>query len=189
MLIYCLGMPRSGSTLQFQIAAELVERHGLGRRLPFLARPKVPRLVRALCGRSRAFVLKTHALDPVSVDHWERDSSLGLYSYRDVRDALVSALRMAQQPYTDSWARAFLQSVFEHQEAVLRMPRVLVQRYEDITGDLGEAVAQVASHLGIAMAPGEADALALNFVPEAQKARLVRANRHMGYSHRRAEAR
>ena len=39
MWVFCGGMIRSGSTLQYQIAADLVERLGVGHGYPMYPRP------------------------------------------------------------------------------------------------------------------------------------------------------
>ena len=45
MWVFCCGMQRSASTLQFQIAAELVERAGLGERVGWVRPEQFPRLL------------------------------------------------------------------------------------------------------------------------------------------------
>jgi hypothetical protein len=50
-------------------------------------------------------------------------------------------------------------------------PGVVVQRYEDIVADPGQAVAELAAHLGLALAPGEADQVAAEFSLEANRRR------------------
>ena len=44
MWVFCCGMQRSGSTLQYQIAARLVEQAGLGQRLEWVEPGRFPEL-------------------------------------------------------------------------------------------------------------------------------------------------
>ena len=64
MWIFCGGMPRSGSTLQFQLTAHLVELAGLGMRVDWVRAAEFPKLREKYAARGGWKVLKTHACTP-----------------------------------------------------------------------------------------------------------------------------
>ena len=64
MWIFCAGMARSASTLQYQIASHLVEGAGLGSRVPWTSADEFPSL-RATPNGSREWrVFKCHECPP-----------------------------------------------------------------------------------------------------------------------------
>jgi hypothetical protein len=84
MVISCVGMYRSGSTLTFNIVNTIVKNGGLG---TYLAYPDIRHL-----SSKEIVVCKYHDVDPKwdisKNEHWKK--CLNIYTFRDIRDVLSS---------------------------------------------------------------------------------------------------
>src|SRR5271156_1399475 len=92
-LLICCGMIRSGSTVQYQVVAELVERNSLGRRAGFVDEQNVVDVladVRAIHGMT---VVKAHQLIPQLRTALQEGTARLFYTFRDLRAVAVSAMR------------------------------------------------------------------------------------------------
>lgn len=150
MLVVCCGMPRSGSTLQYQIACELIEGVGVGTRPREWPSPIGPSMA---AGPIPIHVAKVHDPDP-------RLGSLDprfvryVYVYRDVRDAIASHLqkiRAAGEPDIapadiGEVVRARMLEPFAHFTA---LAGALVSRYEEVISDLPGEVRRIARVMGL----------------------------------------
>src|SRR5262245_39428525 len=96
-------MPRSGSTLQFQLTAHLVEGAGLGTRVEWGPSGEFPRVRDARAGQPGWKVFKTHACTPDVRAELDAGRARGVYVYRDVRDVVVSRMRKRDQTAERLW--------------------------------------------------------------------------------------
>lgn len=150
MLIVCCGMPRSGSTLQYQIACELVERAALGTRPAAWPSPIDPSM---WAGPRPIHIAKTHDPDPRLAGFDPRHTRF-VYAYRDVRDAIASHLQKIADdahPGIDDAdiARVVRERMLDPFAHFTTMPGVLVSRYERMIDDLPEEIRRIARHIGI----------------------------------------
>lgn len=149
MWIFCCGMRRSGSTLQYQIAAELVEALGVGERLPFTPHDDFP-AVRGQHGPSgRPAVFKAHRLTPAMRTALDEDGGVVLTTERDLRDAVVSRARKDGDDPNGPWVERFVRDYLAAFAEVAGHPRALVSPYEGLIGDLPAQVARTAAHAGL----------------------------------------
>ena len=153
MLIVCCGMPRSGSTLQYQIACELVERAGLGVRPGVWPTPITP----GMWGGSRpVHVAKVHDPDPRldNAGGYDPRFTRFVYAYRDVRDAIASHLQKitdAGEPGipADELGAVVRARMLEPWAYFTLMQGTLVSRYETMIGDVAGEVRRIADHCEI----------------------------------------
>jgi len=167
-------MQRSGSTLQFQIAARLVEEAGLGRRVEWVEPLKFPELRAKYADVPGMKVFKNHVCTDAMAAEFDR-GAVGLYSYRDLRDVFVSNMTKYASRFDQFWYAGFLDVTLRNDRRWTGLPRVLVSRYESMVSDLPAEVARIAAHLGI---PLDADAclkIADEHSVEKQKRRIERS--------------
>jgi hypothetical protein len=132
-IIYADGMPRSGSTLLFNII-----------RLVLLSNPDC-RLSSGWVRDARnlpaanTYLIKTHSLNALDTLR----SNKTFYSYRDLRDALVSLLRKGGETPSMKTAHQWV----EWFEAARKNAHLMV-RYEDMTADVPAVVRLVAAEFG-----------------------------------------
>lgn len=151
MLVLCNGMPRAGSTLQYNVVCNLVEAAGVG-----VARGGVEHTdsdvpdLRLVASSAAANVYKTHGTLPGIVP-WIASGEPGVlvcYIYRDIRDVAVS-LREKHGPGDDRIVTALDDAVRVYNDliAVRDSPYVLWQRYEDVIADRRAATRETAEFL------------------------------------------
>jgi hypothetical protein len=172
MWVFCCGMERSGSTVQFQIAAEIVEMAGVGTRVDWVPPQEFPASRNKHRGRTDMLVFKNHICTPDMVAEFDAGNARGLYIYRDLRDVMVSKMRKTQVPFGALWNGRFLTTCLNNYDKWTRLPGVLVSRYEDMVGDLASEVDRIASHLGIELTRQQRRQIANRFGLERQQHRI-----------------
>lgn len=90
MIIFCCGMSRSGSTVQYQITKRLAEEHLGGRGLGMINQKK--RIIIGERYRSETIVVKSEQYQPWARDYFDAGVAVGIGIYRDFRDVVVSLM-------------------------------------------------------------------------------------------------
>jgi hypothetical protein len=175
MWIFCGGMPRSGSTLQFQLTAHLVEHAGLGSRVEWVRPEEFPRLRDAGTAARGWKVFKTHTCTPDIRAEFEAGNAKGVYVFRDVRDVLASRMRKAGVAFDHLWEDGFLDRVLVGFDRWTSIEAVLVSRYEDMVTNLPGEVGRIAAHLGIAIGRDDCERVASEYTLSRQRERIRQA--------------
>jgi hypothetical protein len=182
--VFCAGMPRSGSTWQYQIVSHLLEAHRGGVRGGFLERPEdFARMAEQTAGRAPWLTLKTHNGYPAYAEALRDGRAAAVYSYRDLRDVTFSLMHKMRLPFEEIVGRLQLVQCLNDHTFWTAQPNVLCQRYERIVSDPAACVVEVADFLGLRLADGEAERLAAAYSLEANRARareLARRLREKG---------
>lgn len=135
-LIITAGMPRSGSTLLFNMV-----------RLAVLAEPKSQKEERLSSGwiseilempDASAYLVKTHRLSRLMT----MKSNSIFYSYRDVRDALVSNYRKFDKSPSIEIVREWIR-----QYSIAKSKSVKMLKYEDMIKDLRSQIIEISNTL------------------------------------------
>lgn len=173
LLLLCCGMIRSGSTLQYQVVAELVERHDLGRRAGFIDDQNAADILASTRTTPGMAVLKAHQIIPELRAALEQGNARLFYTYRDLRAVAVSAMRKWELPFTHVISRnGWLETAVRASGEIMAFPGVCPSRYEDIVSDLPGEISRWAALIGLAVSPAEAQALAEEFSLQAQLNRI-----------------
>ena len=148
MLVVCSGMYKSGSTLQYNVAREVLstdskfENHGfassgdLNRNQDELIRWR---------DDSRWHLIKSHDLLPKAVSE-NADGVYTLYTYRDLRDVAASTIRHFQKTHQETIS--LLQHAIEVHDAAKNQGHFLEQRYEWSMQHPAQMVEQVFEFFG-----------------------------------------
>lgn len=174
MWVFCCGMQRSGSTLQFQIAARLVEEAALGRRVEWVEPRKFPELRAKYANLDGWKVFKNHVCTDEMAAEFARGDAVGIYSYRDLRDVFVSNMSKYSSRFDQFWYAGFLEATLQNYQRWTRLPRVLVSRYEAMVADVPSEVGRIASHLGLSLDAEACRRIASEYSMERQKERIER---------------
>ncbi len=170
--VFCCGMQRSGSTLQFQLAADLVEQSGVGKRVEWVKPAEFPLLREKYAGFRGWKVFKNHICTDEMKQEFTRHHAVGIYVYRDLRDAFVSIMRKQDKTFDQMWDAGFLQHCLNQYERWTSLPNVLVSKYEEMVGDLRSEVARIASHLGISLDVEQLETIAAAYSKDRQIQRI-----------------
>ncbi len=144
-LVLCLGLSRAGSTLQYNLAANLIERLELGHRLGFSSNvAELGQLLQSIKGSGGIAVLKTYNSDLAWMNGWLGEVSI-LTIYRDLRDVYSSCKKKRTTDIDEfiNRTKAYLDAVRQ----LRTTPRVLYQRYEGLYNDLGAGVREISDFL------------------------------------------
>lgn len=173
MWIFCCGMPRSGSTLQFQITAHLVEEAGLGKRVETVRPQDFGKHRKQYAIEPGWKVFKAHTCTDKMQKEFHRDNAIGVYVYRDLRDVVLSTMRKSEKTFEELWDMGFLEDRFEEYRKWTSLPRVLVSKYETVIADLPAEVRRISLHLGLAVSEDSCHRLAVAYSLERQKERIA----------------
>lgn len=172
-LLLCCGMIRSGSTLQYQVVAELVERHQLGRRAGFVDDQNVADILASARVTPGMAVLKAHQLIPELRASLEQANACLFYTFRDLRAVAVSAMRKWELPFTHVISRnGWLETAVRASNEIMAFPGVCPSSYEDIVAALPGEISRWAALIGLTISPSEAAALAGEFSLQSQLKRI-----------------
>jgi len=175
MWIFCCGMQRSGSTLQFQITAQLVEAAGLGKRVEWVKPELFGKLRKAHATEPGWKVFKMHVCTEKMAKEFHRQNAMGIYVYRDLRDVMVSMMRKYDMAFDALLDRGFVDDCLLQYQRWTSLPRVLVSKYETMMADLASEVERIAAHLGIALGAEQYRQIATEHGIEQQRQRIEHA--------------
>lgn len=151
MWVFCGGMFRSGSTVQYQIASHLVESASRGHRLPFGAEPdfSVESPGSRAAPETQYLVYKSHGVSEAMRSQVDRGRGVVLTVHRDIRDVVVSAMRKNACSFHRLWRAGKLSYWTRRFEEWAALPGALVSRYDSMSVDLAEEVRRISGHLGL----------------------------------------
>lgn len=174
MLIICCGMMRSGSTLQYQLTVEILEKTGKGTGWGEIRHGNCHEIL-GKDSSSLMKVVKVHQfrhLKGVKEAIADKQAK-GIYSYRDIRDVTVSLMKMRKA--------TFERLVFETGEIKecirdfynwTNLDDMLISRYDTMVNNLPQEVLKIAHHLNIDIAQKDAQEIANHYSIEKQKKRI-----------------
>ena len=142
-------MPRSGSTLQFQITAKLVEDSGLGKRVEWCRPIDFPRLVDKYSKYKKMKVFKSHIATDEIMKEFYKQNAYGVYIFRDIRDVVASHIRKYSKDFQEILRIQFIEKWIDNYYKWVNLDKVLVSKYEEVMLDLITEVKRISSHLGI----------------------------------------
>ena len=151
MLVFCCGMMRSGSTLQYQLAAEIVELAGVGRRMGWID-SKCIHQIQNRHNRDECFIIaKCHNYFKEVGDIFSRGEAKAIYVYRDLRDVIVSLMNKFDQSFWQIVKEGYIETILKAFYDWTRFENILVSRYEIMIIDLSREVAKIADYLGVVL--------------------------------------
>lgn len=168
-------MYRSASTLQFQIASQLIKDADVGKQVGWIDVNHFfeVRDLHASCSGLK--VVKVHRCTDSIISEFMQNNAMGIYSFRDSRDVYASMMQQQQKPFDAIWnwhGRDFIKTSFDNHKNWTSLPRVLVSQYEDIVEDIPKEVKRIASHLDIEINFTECQQIAANFSITQQQERV-----------------
>lgn len=173
MWIICCGMKRSGSTLQYQLTAHLVETAGLGRRIGWTERFSDAQAQATTISGWKVY--KNHNYEAAIGAEMAQGHGKGLYIYRDLRDVFVSFMYKQNAPFDRLWKRDILRELIEQYDLWTAHPQVLISRYETMMSDVPAEIRRIATHLGIPIDPTDAERIAAEYAVDKQIERIENA--------------
>lgn len=170
MFVVCCGMYRAASTWQYQIAAELAEQYLDGRRIGVVNGENL-NLVDYQNDRDCVRVLKCHRYHPVFAQLANSQQAIQIYSYRDIRDVVLSLSWKLATDIAGVIEDGFLPRAIDAYYQWIKLPGTLIQTYDQITRDPAFAIREIAQHLGVNIDAGMVQRLVKQYSKAANRAR------------------
>ena len=173
MHVFCCGMLRSGSTWQYMVASHLLEAKKGGKRLGFMNDEQAFLDYDRTQGQDGSWqALKMHTPRQAFADVLNAGRAKALYSFRDLRDVVFSAIQMKGTTFDEFVLKEErVRHLIEHDAFWRAQPATLIQSYEDITQRPAESIRRIAQHLEVSLEAGEAEKLAAEFSLEENRKR------------------
>lgn len=172
MWVFCGGMFRSASTLQFQITTRLVAEAGVGEQIGWIDAHRFQETQEAYAQETGFKVVKVHVCtNPIRAE-FSRENALGIYISRDIRDVFSSYLKQRQKSFQFLWDEGFLETCLDNYRIWTTLPNMLVSVYEDVINDLPEEVCRIAQHLGLKFNPIDCQRIADDYGLDSQQERI-----------------
>lgn len=170
--VFCAGMLRSGSTLQYQIAADILESRQCGRRVPYFPEDAFADAFSAHKDDPGLLAYKTHVWTPEKAQVVLAGSGKVLYSFRDLRDVVVSASRKFGLSVEELLANGWIDRAVEDSQRWRELPGTLSSSYDRLVGDIAGESVRIADWLGITISPEFSAILSMRYSIENQRKRL-----------------
>ena len=174
MWIFCCGMIRSGSTLQYQLTAEIVEKLGNGKRLGFVNNESFKELQKKEDPEKEMLVVKSHYFLQGANNCIKEGRGKAVYVYRDVRDVVPSFMNVSGASFGAS-VFAMEKSLNEYKKWV-NTEDILISKYEELVEDVKREVGRITEYLGLTLDDSIADEIAMKFSLQEQKKRIKQTN-------------
>lgn len=180
MLLLVCGMHRSGSTLVWQIARQLVEGQ------PGLRNPRgisTEEYPAAAANPDELLMAKVHFRPALDRGDFPDDGARYLYTYRDPRDVVASLFRKGRAKPEDPErgarnSRLIVRRELRGDEFWTSRSNVWIGRYEDFRDDVPGLVRQLAGYLDVPVDEARVTAIARDVDLAAQTERAKAAKEH-----------
>jgi len=146
MLVICCGNQRCGSTLQYQMAAEILEPCGKVKRAGYINSNTYLSLPSS---KNREFlIVKTHDFIPAAAETIEQGNAKAIYAYRDLRDVVVSIMNtLGEHPYS-ILRKGYLEYFIKVDRQWCDLRNVLISKYEEIVMHPDKEASRISDYLG-----------------------------------------
>lgn len=173
MWLFCGGMYRSGSTLQFQIASEIVENKLIGKRIEWTKPDRFFEIKSKYKNYHKYKVYKSHLLTVEIDKEFINNNALGIYIYRDLRDVAISLMQKNNVSFEQVIKEKTLDRAIEEYTKWTSKKNVHVARYEDVINNLAQEISNIATFLKVEnMSLEQCAILANEFSLEKQQKRI-----------------
>ena len=179
MWVFCCGMFRSASTLQFQITTQLVKESGNGVQIGWIDATRFAEVRSSYADEPGYKVIKLHLCpEPIQAEFWA-NRALGIYIHRDIRDVYASMMKQRQKSFDFLWEEGFLDTCLASYQNWTQLPNVFVSRYADVMSDLAHEVRRIADHLRLPITEERSLAIAADYDLDAQQQRIAQFRRQL----------
>lgn len=172
MWIFCGGMHRAGSTVQYLLTKEIVEYSGTGKALGYVKKQVFPEIYQKNQSQYKNIVVKSHRVFPDIVKLFECSEAVAVYVYRDLRDTVVSKIKKSEDSFQYSQVLKRIQLNLRSYYQWQQVSPILVSRYEEMVNNLEQEAIRISNFLGLEISSEFAANLANKYSINEQKKRI-----------------
>ncbi|MEM8544608.1 MAG: sulfotransferase domain-containing protein [Cyanobacteria bacterium P01_H01_bin.119] len=152
MLIFCCGLMRSGSTVQYKITESLVQKLGKGKGYGWLPHIENREELFSLATEKDAdnyYIVKIHGYSPHFGDLIAQNQAKAIYVYRDLRDVVASFMSWRATDFNGVIRERWIEKVLKDSQNWESLPDIHISQYETLIGDLRGEVSRIADYIGL----------------------------------------
>jgi hypothetical protein len=172
MWVFCCGMRRSGSTLQYQIVKQIVEDAKVGKGLGWVDSEQFDHLQTKYAGENGYLVIKCHSY----IENAKKLSSSGkakaIYVHRDLRDVVVSTMVKDKTSFWQVMRSGLIRTVMEEYTQWNSLNDIMVSKYENMITDLTQETLKISRYIGVELHNTLANKIAEQFTIDQQVQRI-----------------
>jgi FkbM family methyltransferase len=182
MYIDCVGMMRSGSTLQYNIVAEILELKEIGKRLGWEHHEEFYKIKEKYMS-DKYNVFKNHFLtDEIEAELKQVDGSILMYVYRDIRDVCISIMDKENKTFEQVFNSKVLHNAIEQYYKITNSSlKKYIQSYEVMFLNTKREIKEVARFLNVELTTDEIEAIYSKISFESQKDNIEKYKENSEY--------
>ncbi len=151
MWVFCCGPVRSGSTLQFNITRELVEKSNSGYAVAYDYTENFSEIFENFNDK-KLKVFKTHSLSPLMIELIKNKKAVAIYCYRDIRDVIVSIAKKENGNASNLIKNdTFILDYIVYFHLIKNLPFSLMSKYENFYNNILQECIRISSFLNISV--------------------------------------
>ena len=154
MIIFCCGLMRSGSTLQYQLTQALVEKLGRGKGcgwLPSIENREDLFLRATETDKDTYYVVKIHGYSSYFADLIRADKARAIYVYRDIRDVVTSFMSWRKTSFESVIREKWIEKIVKDSSRWESVENIHISRYEVLMKDVENEVLRIANNIGLSI--------------------------------------
>jgi len=169
MWVFCCGAIRSGSTLQYNIACEIVELSGRGIRIDYHHHSRFADVRSHYKDYKGYKVFKTHQINEEIKHEFLNQNAIGIYSYRDVRDVFLSIKRKENKSSDNLFQSSFIKKYIKCYFDWLVIEPMYRSKYEDLIRNIRKEITNICNILEVSLAETEISDIEKKVQKDSQK--------------------
>jgi hypothetical protein len=177
IFIFCAGMRRSASTLQYNIVKRILEFSGKGKALGYAESPEIEKIIEEHMDQEGYFVIKVHDYFPLAGKLNNEGKAKIVFSYRDVRDIIVSSMhKWGEGNFNRIYRDEFMNLLKNSYTEWMNLNDLHVSSYEEIQKSLIGEVNKLAKFLNLPIQQDENSRIAYELSFNQQKKEILNGN-------------
>ena len=156
MWIFACGPVRSGSTLQFNIVRELLEKTDKGYSTEYVVPEDFINIYDKVNDDNKIKLFKTHKITPFMEKLILENKAQCICCYRDIRDVITSKIHAQKLEYKpDTNFYSFSKDYVNYISFIKGLPKSYLSKYEEFYKDIYEETSKIADFLNIKISENE----------------------------------
>ena len=176
MWIFCCGMIRSGSTLQYQLVSEIIRSKNIGKSLGWTTPQDFQDLYQRENDETKILVVKSHDFIAQATQLSNEGKAKFVYSYRDIRDVIISIAHKYDKSFLGVIRAGHIEPALENYEKWNALTPILSSKYEILSKDIKHELVRICEFIDVDLDELELDRIAGEYTIDKQRQRIMSTN-------------
>lgn len=166
MKYFCCGMIRSGSTWQYNIVRNLLEKRNLAEAFGFIGNED--KLYECIADK-RHQIIKMHEAFSEGMEAVKTGAAKAIYCHRDLPDVAASLMERNKKNLQWVIENRYLEKALKNYQKWTTLPGIFIQDYKTIINHPAKGIKEIAAFLNLTLQDGELQSLLTGYSIESQK--------------------